>query len=73
MRIICGMKSPPFLSNTQNDPNRRVHAASDGASLFEVAHVAAAGDRFPPGDPRRHRLFHHRFLFASGVCRRFRR
>jgi hypothetical protein len=43
------------IKNTSTDSNRRVGAARDGAGLPGSWHVAAAGDRFPPGGPRRSR------------------
>jgi hypothetical protein len=56
MRIICVMNLLIMAPDTQCNSHRRVRAASDGAGLHPARRVAAAGDRFPPGDPRRPRF-----------------
>lgn len=53
--------------------NRRVRAARDGAELPQSWRLAAAGDRFPPGGPRRPRFADDRTMgvlaSGSGGCR----
>jgi hypothetical protein len=69
MRIICDMRWPTIAMDVQSNSHRRVRAASDGAGLSRARRVAVAGDRFPPGDPRRLSSPHQRSVQARVMLR----